>query len=275
MSVSTRVRSLFFAAALAAGALAASTALAQGQGDPPTSRNSCIKVAPGKGAEFREFLRDVVVPMAQVRADAGEFDWFMAARGIVPAGSSATCDYRLVYLYKGLPPEPPSRESLEPSLKAAKLNMTWEQFVAKRGALTSLVATEIWTRVDSVGPRPEKGSYLRVNHYKVNSGEWSEWVRMERTYWKPLVEAWLKDGGKGSWVVNRLWMPAGDALPYDAVTVDAFPDWNGLVRAVPVGQLWPKVHPDTTSTEVFNRMGRLRSVHDREVYRVEEVVRAK
>ena len=244
-------------------------------GESQPRRHFCLKVAPGKGAEFREFLRDVLVPLAQVRADAGEFDWFVASRGIVPAGSSATCDYRMVYGYKGLPPEPTGRESLEPSLKAAKLNMTWEQFVAKRGALISLVATEIWSRVDSVGPPAEKGSYVRLNHYKVNSGEWSEWVRMERTYWKPLVEAWLKDGAKGSWVVNRLWMPAGDALPYNALTVDIFPDWNGLVRGMPSGQLWPKVHSDTTSTEVFNRMGRLRSVHSRDVYRLDEVVRAK
>jgi hypothetical protein len=273
MSVSARVRACVFVAAMAAGALAASIVAAQDQDEPTTTRDYCIKVTPGKDGEFRAFLRDTIVPLNQAAADAGRFSWYAAAESVVPAGSSATCDYRMVYGYPGLAPEPRSRETLEADLKAARLNMTADQFLAKRSSLTSLVAAELWWGIDSVGPRAEKGAYVRLNHYKVNDGDMDEWVRMEKTYWKPVMEAWLKDGGKGSWSVNGLWMPSGDSLPYNAMTVDIFPDWNGLMRGLPVGQLWPKVHPDINTTQAFNLMSRVRGIHDRDVYRIEEIVR--
>jgi hypothetical protein len=244
-------------------------------GDPATVRDYCIKVAPGKGNEYAAFLRDVTVPLAQARADSGEFAWFFAARGVVPAGTLAQCDYRIVYGYKGLPPEEISNEGLDAALKRAKLAMTADQMVAKRTALTQLVALNVWFGVESVGAPAEKGSYVRANHYKIKDGEFNEWVRLERTYWKPLMEAWLKGGGKGSWGVYGLAMPEGDRVPYDALTVDFFPDWNGLMRGVPINDLWPKVHPGATVTDTFSRFSRHRSIHSVEVYKLAEVVRAR
>jgi hypothetical protein len=70
-------------------------------------------------------------------------------------------------------------------------------------------------------------------------------------------------------------MPGGDSTPYNGVTVDTFPDWNALIRGVPATDLWPKVHPNTTPTEAFRRFDQVRSIHDIEVYKVVEVVRAK
>jgi len=179
------------------------------------------------------------VPLAQARADAGEFAWFAVSRGVVPAGSSASCDYRGAYGYKGLPPEEISTEALDAALKRAKLTLTADQLIAKRTSLTSLVAAEIWYQIDSIGPPAEKGSYLRLNPYKVENGEMDEWIRME------------------------------------GLTVDIFPDWNGLMQGVPVTELWPKVHPDTTPTDTFNRYDRVRSVHDVELYKIVELVRRK
>jgi hypothetical protein len=275
MSVPARCRAFVFVAAATAVALAASMASAQDQTEPPTSRGFCIKVAPGKQAEIKAFLHDVGVPVNQAAANAGGFDWYLALRSVVPAGSSAPCDYRIVYGYKGLPPEPASQETLEANIKAAKVNMTLEQFIAKRNSLASLVSTSIWQGIEAVGPDAEKGNYVRLNHYKVGNGDFDEWIEMERAYWKPLMEAWLKEGGKGSWRVTALMMPSGDAMPYNGMTVDIFPDWNGLVRGLPVGDLWPKVHPNITTTEAFARLAKVRSIHDLEVYQIDELVRAR
>jgi hypothetical protein len=275
MSVARR-RWLVLAAVSVAVALgSAVTGFAQGQAEPPTIRDYCIKVAPGKGAEFEAFLKDVAVPLAQARADAGEFDWLVVASSVVPAGSSATCDYRVVYGYKGLPPEPPSNEALAAALKRAKLAMTVDQVVARRNAVTQLVGVDIWFHIDGTGAPVEKGNYVQVNHYDVRYGETAEWVRLEKTYWKAIMDAWLKAGGKGSWGVYGLWRPTGDSTPYDSLTVDVFADWASMVRGVPLDELWPKTHPDTAASDVFNRLEKVRSVHDREIYEVVEVVRAK
>jgi hypothetical protein len=263
------------AASAMAMTLAAPAAKAQTQPPPPTVREYCVRIAPGKAAEFAALVRDVTVPLNQSRADAGEFAWFGATRSVVPAGSSAPCDYRMAYGYRGLPAEELSQEGLDAALKRAKLPLTGEQLLARRAALSSLVGVEVWSQVDSVGGMPEKGAYIRFNRYQVKSGRFDDWVRLERTYWKPLVDAWLKGGGKGSWSAHSRLMPGGSSLPYNALTVDVFPDWNGLLQGVGAAELWPKVHPTATIDDAFDAIEAVRSVHLVEVYQVAALVRAK
>lgn len=267
-----RVRSCSTAAVVLAFASAASPAFAQNAADPPTARVYCIKVNPGKGAEFDAFLRDVSLPLAQVRADSGEFAWVMVARSLYPAGTSATCDYSVIYGYKGLPPEEASASSLDAALKKTKIPLTAEQMIAKRSSLITLAAAEVWWTVEATGPAIGKGGYMRVNHYKIKPGQWDEWVKAERAGWKPLVEEWNKAGGKGGWGVYGLMMPSGDSLPYDGATVDTFADWNSLIRGVPLGELWPKVHPGFSINETLANLDKVRSVHDVTTSRIEAVV---
>jgi hypothetical protein len=269
----TRFSLLRITAVTIAVGLIASTGRAQEE--QPTVREYCIKVAPGKAVEFEAYLRDIALPLARARAESGEFAWSVIARGVIPAGSSARCDYRVAYGYKGLPPEEISKEALDAALKRAKLILTADQLIAKRNALTSLVAAEVWSRVDGLGPDVEKGGYLRFNHYKVRNGQYDEWVRLETTYWKAIMDAWLKAGGKGGWGVYGLAMPGGESTPYNTMTVDTFPDWNGLMKGVPVNELWPKVHPNRTTTDTFDRLGEVRSIHEVEYFKVVEAVRGK
>lgn len=250
-------------------------AVAQGQPESPSVRDYCVKVEPAKGPEFEAFVKDVTLPLARSRAETGEFAWFLVARGVVPAGSSAPCDYRVVYGYKGLPPEPLTNDALAAQLKRAKLVLTVDQMVAKRSALSHLASVEIWSGIDTIGPEMEKDNYVRLNHYQVKDGEFTEWIRLEKSTWKPLMEAWLKEGGKGAWSVNALDMPGGESTPYNGMTVDVFPDWSGLLHGVPAESLWTKVHPDLDITAAFNRLGKVRSIHDVEVYKIVDIVRSK
>jgi hypothetical protein len=266
-----RCRLLMLCAVSLAVGLAEGTGYAQGQQEIWTTREYCIKVAPGKGREYEAFLRDVTVPLNQSRADAGEFEWFGLERGVAPVGSSARCDYRLAYTYKGLPPEETTNDQLDSALKRAGLNLSAEQMMEKRNALVQLVSLDFWYHIDGAGPRAKKGSYLRFNHHKVKNGQYDEYVRLERT-WKALVEAWLKAGGKGSWVLVGLWMPGGDAVPYNGMTIDVFPDWDALMKGVPLDELWLKVHPNTPFAETENQKEKVRSVQTSELYKLVESV---
>ncbi len=269
-------RSLMLAAvSITVGLATAGTSFAQTAPDPGTIRDYCIKVAPGKVADYETFVKDVTLPLARARAEAGEFAWLLVARGVFPAGSSARCDYRIVYGYKGLPPEVASKETLSAALKRAKLTMSFDEMVARRDALTHLVGVELWYAIDGVGSDVEKDNYVVLNHNTVKDGQFAEWQKLETTYWKPLVEAWLKAGGKGSWSISSLRWPTGTSAPYSSLSVDVFQDWNSMVRGVPLNDLWPKVHPKITSAEVFERLAKTRSVYDQEVYKVVDVVNAK
>jgi hypothetical protein len=270
MPVARRL-SILCVVSLAAG-LSAGSALAQGQPELSTVRLYCVKVAPGKAADYEAFLRDVTVPLNQSRADAGEFEWFGAERAVVPAGSSARCDYVLAYRYKGTMPEEATNEQLGAAVKRAGLSLTAAQLVEKRSALLQLVAVEYWWIVDGAGPAWTKGSYVHVNYHNVRSGQWDEYVRLERT-WKTNFEGWLKEGGKGSWGLVGLGMPSGDSQPYNAATLDVFPDWDAAVKAGPsLEASWPKAHPGVKFEDVEAQKDKVRSIPSRALLKLVESV---
>jgi hypothetical protein len=256
-------------------ALLATSSVAQDRKEPQTVRDVCVKALPGKAMEAEAFVHNVMVPLNQARADAGEIAWFLFARAVVPAGTSAKCDYRAVYGYNGFPAETPSNEQLEAAAKRANLNMSGNEIRAKLNSTSQQVDLEYWVHVDSIGPNTAKGSYIRLNHYKVKPQANADWLRMETTYWKPLVDSWDKAGGKGSWGVYQLWMPEGDNVPYNAMTVDIFPDWNSLLHGVPLDDLWSKVHPHTEMTQAFDQLDRVRSREDIEIFKATDLVTSK
>ncbi len=252
-------------------ALFATASFAQQQKEPPSVRDYCVKVPQGKNLEFEAYAKEVAIPLNQARIDNGEATWFLVARGVMPVGSSAKCDYRVVYGYAGLPPESSSIEQTEAALKRAKLSMTVKELFAKRDALTQLVDLGIWSGIDRIGGTPQKGNFVRLNHYSVKPADMEAWRNLESTYWKPLVEAWNKAGGKGTWSTHSLMMPEGDNLPYNAQTVDTFSDWNSMLHGVPFDS-WSKVHATTDVTSFLDRLDRVRVRHDIEVYKVIEAI---
>jgi len=263
------------AALVTVGLATVGTSFAQAPADPPTIRDYCIKLNAGKIADYEAYLKDVTVPVARARAEAGEFAWFLVVRGVFPAGSSAPCDYRIVYGYNGLPPEAASKDTMTAALKRAKLTVSYDEMLARRDELTHLVGVDLWYGIDGIGSNVAKDNYIALNHNTVKDGQFAEWQKLETTYWKPLVEAWLKAGGKGAWSISSLRWPTGTGAPYSSLSVDVFTDWNALVRGVPVNDLWPKVHPTVTSDVVFEKLAKTRTVHDQEIYKVVDSVMGK
>src|SRR5208283_1232074 len=92
------VTRLFFTAA---GCLLVAAA----QDQPAYVRDVCVKVAPGKFAEYAAMLHDVNAKRMRVRVDEGLAAWWLALSAVVPAGTAARCDYHIVTGYTGFPPE--------------------------------------------------------------------------------------------------------------------------------------------------------------------------
>lgn len=242
------------------------------QNPAPTTRDFCVKVQPGKGAEYEAMLHDVAAKLAQVTVDQGTASWWLAARAVVPAGSAARCDYHVVYGYPGFPPEgPPTAAQMDADLQKANIKMTGAELSAKRGSLSTLANVDIWRSVARVG-QPQKGSYIRVNLYKPKLGQLNEWAKLETEGWKPLAEAHAKDSPGSGWVASALLMPGGDGLHYNAMTVDIFPNWAAVGKGVPVSTLWPKVHADMPFADYMSHMATAVDRYRIELYQVVEMV---
>jgi hypothetical protein len=245
---------------------------AQSPEDWRSTREYCVKVLPGKARAYEAFLRDVTVPLSRARVEAGEFETFAVERAVIPAGLSARCDYRLAYTYKGIPPEEATAEQLDAALKRAGLRLTADQMADQRASLIQLVGVDFWGTIDAVGSEWTKGSYLTFNHYKVKEGQFDEYVQLDKT-WKPLVEARIKAGSRQGWLLVGLWMPRGDAVPYNAMTIDVFPSWTEMMKAAAAFmEEWKVVHPDMPFQMVEDQKAKVRTVYASELFRIVDIV---
>jgi len=247
---------------------------AQAQNQPRFVVDYCVKVKPGRGADYAALLRDVSAKMAQVGIDEGKVAAYSVAQAVSPAGSSARCDYHLYYTFDGWPPEPPTPEQTEATMKKAGLSITREQMLARRREDASLVSAEIWQARAGVG-QGQKGSYARLNFYKVKPGMTADWIRLETEGWKALVEKAHEDNPGIAWGAATLVMPGGSSLEHNAITFDSFPDWAAYGKGISVRANWIKAHPNQDLSAYLDRVN---SIIDRprvDVVKMVEVLRKK
>ena len=190
----------------------------------PTIQALCIKVEPGKDAEYLRLMAEVAAPAAQVRANAGEFSNRLLMRSVYPAGSDAVCDYSVIYVYAGFPPDEKTILTQEAAYTKAHIAMKPTEFAAKSDAWTRLRKTELWNLTDTLG-LPEVGNYLRENYVKMQAGSLAPWIRFEHDILKPVHRARLELGSLKGWGLMTLQMPTGSGLPYNAVTIDIYKNW--------------------------------------------------
>jgi hypothetical protein len=226
-------------AVLVAGVGGSSSAQEQA---PRSARAYCLKVASEKAVEFESFVGDVGIPLERSRVAAGESKGFDLLRAVVPLGAEARCDYVAVFHY-GLLPEALPTDRMGEHMKRAGLDQPVEQAMEKWDALTDLVSLEWWWFAERVGPAWPKGSYVNINYYKIRANGFDDYLAAERTYWKPMVEAYRAAGKKVSWDLVGLWAPFR-ADGYQGMTFDVFHDWATMMESQSAfTETWPKVNP--------------------------------
>jgi hypothetical protein len=253
-------------------ALAAACSLALSAQPAPSGFHTvaCIKVKPGKIAEFRAWTTEEFHKFAQARVDSGELSTSYLLRAVFPAGASAECDYLTVAMYPAAPPEPVGMEKMSATLKKAGLNMSAQEYIDRRDALSTLVSSTLFQNQAYAGSA-KKGAYMVVNYMKTSN--YDKWVDFEKKVGKPMAEQSISDGFTCGWSVNALWFPWGSDLPYQGVTVDVFPDWNALFKSDPkFEENFNKAHPDlVTSPE---EMEKIRTQAIVRLFRVEDMISA-
>jgi hypothetical protein len=179
-------RMLWSAAILAALSV---TLVAQQQAPSGYHRVTCVKVKPGRTAEFQALVTGDISKVEHSEVDSGTISGWLLLRTIVPSGSDATCDYVLVAFYPGLPSAPMSDDETKAVIDKAGIGKTlseWRQEHAENGYQ---VNNNITRYVSLVGAA-KKGDYLVFNSMSVS--DISAWVDWEKKNWQPFAEALLK-----------------------------------------------------------------------------------
>lgn len=233
----------------------------------------CVKVTPGKNAEYERMIADVSHKLAQVAISEKRMTRWSVSRAVVPSGEQARCSYVLGYFYQGPPPAP--SPTTDADLKKAGVNMTAQAMYDKRNAISKLVESQIAVRYAGFGAS-QKGDYWQMNHMKPKPGKGQEFRNFERTRWLPLAEEAAKSGHpRKAWAGYYIIYPSGTGAPYDDVTVDVFRDWASIWK--PQGyskETIAKVFPGKSSDDIFGPLGGLRDLTRRELYVVVDVLQA-
>lgn len=163
-------------------ALAATYTLTMAAQQAPVGYHSvaCVKVKPGKGAEFQKWALDSAHKVQQANADSGRIAAWYLLSAVLPQGNSVMCDYYSISIYPALPPAPMGTEALGVALKKASIGMSAQEYIEKRSSLTDLVSSEMWQNQIAVGTL-KKGDYLYINRMKVAKLE--EWIETEKKIW--------------------------------------------------------------------------------------------
>jgi hypothetical protein len=235
---------------------------------------ACIKVKPENNTEFRKWAAEDVHKFAQSRVDAGAYSSWFILRSVIPAGRSAECDYVIVSMYPGIPPQPMGLEELDGALKKAGITVTAQQYVDRRNSLTTLISNNMFQNQGYVGAF-KKGDYFVVNYMKVSAENMDDYLAWEKKVWKPLAEAMAKDGVRTGWSLNTRVLPGGSEQPYQAVTVDVFPTWESIYKDdTQFVDRWRKVHPDMELGTTFEHYEKLRSLTMSQLYVIQDLIQS-
>lgn len=234
---------------------------------------ACFKVKPDSAAAYRKFAADEVHKIAQGRVDSGEITAYYLLRAVFPQGESAECDYVGVAIFPSAP-HILGKEELSAAIQKAGLTITPEDYANHRNALATLVSVEVFQNQVFVGG-PKKGDYFQVNYMRLADADINDYIAYEKKVWKPLAEAYLKDGKRTGWSLNLRVMPAGADLPYQAVTVDIFPSLDAVFADDPqFYDRFKKAHPDMELGTTFEQYEKLRARAMVKLYVLEDLVTA-
>ncbi len=262
------IRHMAFAAALAA---ALSVPLVAQQAPVGYHSISCVKVKPGKSADFRALLNGDYHKVEQAGVDSGRISGFIALRTVIPAGTDAACDYVLVSFYPGFPPAPLGDDEMTAVLQKAGVTSTLQQWRDRLAVVAELVSNNI-TQYQVLVGGSKKGDYLIFNSMK--AADVDECVALQKRLWQPFAEQGVKDGAQDGWAVNIQVMPRGDKDPSLVSSVDIFPTWDSMFTyfGPDFTTRWKKVHPEMTPDEAFSEIDKACTIDHTVLYKVEDQI---
>jgi len=262
------IRQMAFAAAMAA---ALSTTLVAQQTPSGYHGISCIRVKPGKSADFRALLSGDFQKFEQARVDSGAITAWIVLRTVIPAGTDAGCDYVLVSFYPGLPAAPLSDEDMTAVLQKAGVTATLQEWRDRQRDVAELVSNNI-TQYQALVGGTKKGDYLVFNSMSTTNA--GECVAAQKRIWQPFAEEGVKEGALDGWAVNRQRFPNGAKDPSLVSSVDIYPSWDAMFNffGPDFDTRWKKVHPELSPEEAFAQIDKVCTITHTVLYKVEDQI---
>lgn len=233
-------------------ALAAACCVPLAAQQPAYYSSICLKVKPGRAADFASQISGNLLKVEQARLDLGEITTWAALRTVLPRGKAAQCDYMVVTFYPKLPELGLSDADLTAALQKAGLDMTPDQFWQPLNADVYVVSNDVGVVPVMIGSG-KKGDYSVMN--AMDMPDTSECMATQEKLWQPFAQARINAGQQSGWGIYRVIYPRGSKVRNSAGTFDIYPTWEAIFQQGFM-KTWQQVNPNVTvgdATAIFDK----------------------
>lgn len=211
-----------------------------------------FKIEPGKGADYRKLEQEVWVPIHRERVKMGAIKSWSAWSVRFPGGTVREYDRVIITTFDKFA----NVETPYPPGVFTKVfpNTTAAEIVARTGALSKLVRSEVVTLLDSTQlnpqPLPPAPKFAEIGFHKAEFGKGGEYVELERKYWKPIHQERVNRGILNNWALYSVRYPGGTNREYSHITLNFFDKFEQIETQYPLG-VAAKALPDVNVANVL------------------------
>lgn len=208
-----------------------------------------FKIEPGKGADYRKLEQEVWVPIHRERVKMGAIKSWTAWSVRLPGGVAREYDRVIITTFNKFAdvetPYPPS------VFTKVFPNTTAAEIVARTGALSKMIRSEMVTLLDSTTPSgtTQQPKFAEIGFHKAEYGKGGEYVELERKYWKPVHQERVNRGILNAWNLYSVRYPGGTNREYGHITLNFFDKFEQLEAQYPADVL-AKALPNLKPTDV-------------------------
>lgn len=189
----------------------------------------------------------------QLIKEGKKIAWYLY-RVKYPGGSSAGYDYVRFDVFADWKQVEAPNGNAGATTQIVHPNLDVSDFTQKTAQCGEIVWEQLFEVVDEAFNKVnEPSKYIVVNQVKTVQGAESEYVKLERTYFKPFHAERVTIGIMNNWSLYRPMLPYGDKYAYNYVTMNGFSSWEDIIKNNPPGP-WQKAHGNTNFNEIHDEI---------------------
>ena len=204
--------------------------------------------------EFLKMEKEVWKPVhTQIIKEGKKIAWYMY-RVKYPAGEKPAYDYVRFNVYSDWNQVLAPYEGVNDIIKKVHPGMNVPDFLKETAQSRKLAWEQLFEVIDEAVTKVNQPSqFIVVNQMKTIAGAESEYVNLERTYFKPFHAERVAIGIMNNWGLYKPVMPYGNKYEYDYVTLNGFSTWEDIMKNNPPGP-WQKAHGNLNFNEIHDKI---------------------